>query len=242
LARESRHWGDFPQTWKQNFPDDTLHFLDAPGVGDQRHRQSPLSVAALVADMRKRWQSMAPNEPCALLSLSLGGMLGMHWTSAHAEDFVMHIAMNTSSADLGAPWERMRWGALAMLARTLLAWGPKRREAIVLHQVSNRSEVRRQQAPAWADIAADAPIQRSTAIRQLIAAARYVRPPQLAVPTLFLGSAGDRLMRPQCTLRLAEALGAPWAMHDDAGHDLPLDAAQWVCEQVRGFRNSQELR
>jgi hypothetical protein len=47
-----------------------------------------------------------------------------------------------------------------------------------------------------------------------------------------LAGAGDRLVDPTCSRRLAAAWACPLAVHPWAGHDLPLDDAQWVLDQV----------
>ncbi|MGZ5183361.1 MAG: alpha/beta fold hydrolase, partial [Ramlibacter sp.] len=71
------------------------------------------------------------------------------------------------------------------------------------------------------------------ALRQLWAAARYRapdRPP--AVPLLLLASAGDRLVHPSCSARLADRWEVPLRLHPWAGHDLPLDDPAWVLDHV----------
>ena len=40
----------------------------------------------------------------------------------------------------------------------------------------------------------------------------------------------DRLVNPHCSVRLATAWGVPHARHPWAGHDLPHDDPQWLCE------------
>jgi pimeloyl-ACP methyl ester carboxylesterase len=89
----------------------------------------------------------------------------------------------------------------------------------------------------WTVYQHEYPVRRANALRQLYSAARYRTPPvQPAVPLLILCSAGDRLVDPRCSLRLAAAWGAPVAVHSDAGHDLPLDDGAWVIAQVARWR------
>jgi hypothetical protein len=49
---------------------------------------------------------------------------------------------------------------------------------------------------------------------------------------LVLCSAADTLVDPDCSRRIAAALGASLAVHPSAGHDLPLDDGAWMAEQV----------
>ena len=77
-------------------------------------------------------------------------------------------------------------------------------------------------------------MQAANALRQLLAAARFrapARAPQR--PVLVLTSRGDRLVHTSCSEALARAWGSPLARHPGAGHDLPLDAPDWVVAQVR---------
>ncbi|HEY1225998.1 MAG TPA: alpha/beta hydrolase, partial [Ramlibacter sp.] len=49
---------------------------------------------------------------------------------------------------------------------------------------------------------------------------------------LLLGSSGDALVDPSCSMELARRWQADLRMHPWAGHDLPLDDAAWVLAQV----------
>jgi pimeloyl-ACP methyl ester carboxylesterase len=53
------------------------------------------------------------------------------------------------------------------------------------------------------------------------------------VPLLLLASRGDALVDPRCSLAIAQRWACEIAMHPWAGHDLPLDDADWVVQQVR---------
>jgi hypothetical protein len=72
-------------------------------------------------------------------------------------------------------------------------------------------------------------------VRQLYAASRFRAPASLPLPTLALGTRGDRFVDPRCTERLAAHFGLPVRWHDTAGHDLPADAPEWVIEQVSAW-------
>ena len=73
-------------------------------------------------------------------------------------------------------------------------------------------------------------------LRQLAAAARYRWSGSApAQPVLVLRSAGDRLVDPACSQRIAEAWRAGLLTHPDAGHDLPLDDGPWLAAQVAAW-------
>jgi hypothetical protein len=49
---------------------------------------------------------------------------------------------------------------------------------------------------------------------------------------LVLSSQGDRLVNPRCSARLASAWQAPHQQHPWAGHDLPHDDPDWLCQRL----------
>ena len=80
------------------------------------------------------------------------------------------------------------------------------------------------------------PVSRANALRQLLAAMRFNAPslpPQTRV--LLLTGAQDRLVDTRCSQALAAAWQCEIAVHPTAGHDLPLDDASWVAEQISRF-------
>lgn len=52
---------------------------------------------------------------------------------------------------------------------------------------------------------------------------------------LLLAGAADQLVDPESSRRLAQCWRAPLRLHPTAGHDLPLDARQWVAAQVASW-------
>jgi hypothetical protein len=52
---------------------------------------------------------------------------------------------------------------------------------------------------------------------------------------LLLRSLQDRLVNPVCSERMAEQWDWPVRTHPEAGHDLPLDDADWVIKQIQDW-------
>ena len=88
----------------------------------------------------------------------------------------------------------------------------------------------------WLQLRAQHPVSTSNGLRQLWAATRY-RAPQAKppVPMLILNALGDRLVHPSCSAALAQRWQVPLLRHPTAGHDLPLDAAPWVAQQIQAW-------
>ena len=86
---------------------------------------------------------------------------------------------------------------------------------------------------AWIRIRKTAPVSPVNAWRQLWATARFscaAQPPRC--PTLSLSSAADGLVHPHCSARVAAAWQAVHHQHPWAGHDLPHDDPDWVCQRI----------
>lgn len=244
LIREQRHWLDFPERFAAlvHGPDASPTrpvLLDLPGFGSENDAVVPPTVAGFVDDLRARLRRVVPaGEPCGIFAVSLGGMVALEWLARHPEDFVAGVVVNTSLADLSWPWERMQphnWPRVA-LAPFLSA---RARERMLLGMTRHQGDLERA-ADRYAAIAAATPPRRASAAGQLRAALRMRCPGKLAVPALVLASRGDRLVSWRCSARLAERLALPIRLHegegrDAAGHDLPLDAPDWVCAQVSGW-------
>jgi pimeloyl-ACP methyl ester carboxylesterase len=233
LARESRHWGDFPAALAQRLPDgDRVLAPDLPGNGSLHRARSPASVAGMVAAVRAALQGQGAAPPYAVVGLSLGGMAALHWAQHFPQELTACVLVNTSAAGLVPFWQRLRPANYGRLL-VLLAQDAGPREATVLRMTS-RDAVRQAQVLAhWQALARERPVSATNALRQLWAAARWrpdAQPP--AVPLLLLASQHDGLVSVRCSQALAARWNVPLQLHLQAGHDLPLDAPQWLADRI----------
>lgn len=206
--------------------------LDLPGVGTERHRPSPWSVPAIVEDLRAR----LPRDgvPMGIYAQSLGGMIALEWVSRHPDDFAQVVVCNTSARDLSSLAHRLSWFGRRTMVEALVARTALAREQLTLKLVAN-SVAGRAHAEEFAAVAVAEPVGYSVLLRQLVAAARHRAPPRVPVPLLVLASESDRMVSPACSAAIAERYSAPLAIHPGGGHDLPLDDAEWVADQIVAF-------
>lgn len=235
LSREQRHWGCALDVFRAAFPDGDVRGIDLPGTGTEHRRASPASMRGIAQDVRARWLAVraARPGPWSLLGISLGGMVSMQWVADHPEDFAQVVLANTSAADLSVPWRRMHPSVLPQLLRALVERDPLARQRRILGFTARLVPDPEAVAREWALIQEQAPVARLTVLRQLWASARFRAPPRLPIPALVLAGARDPLCDPRCPGRLAGRFGAPLEVHPQAGHDLALDAPEWLAEQVR---------
>ncbi|NYE63176.1 pimeloyl-ACP methyl ester carboxylesterase [Duganella sp. 1224] len=245
LMREQRHWGRFPGQLSQALPSATIITPDLPGNGQQHLLRSPTSVADMVefcrADLRAR--GVAP--PWSLLALSLGGMVAVEWASRYPQEIERAVLVNTSMQPYSRFHERLRWRNYPSILRLLLQGGVENQERLILRLTSNTGDAAQREGllKRWLDYQRACPVTRANALRQLWAAGRFRAPStRPAVPLLVLSSAGDRLVDPRCSANLASAWQAAHAVHLTAGHDLPLDAGEWVADEVAKWLRAGEAR
>lgn len=237
LIRQHRHWEDFPDRFQAAFPGTVVLALDLPGNGDLCDRVSPASVAGMVESVRKQLAARHVRGPVNVLALSLGAMVAIEWMERHPEDIERAVLMNTSLRGMSGLTDRLRpENYVAVLKHLLLVRDPVLRESLVLDLSTNLFRDKALLARKWADYATAHPTSRANAVRQLLAAARYSAPP--ARPhehVLLLQGLGDHIVNPVCTTRIAERWRWPLLSHPSAGHDLTLDAGDWVIDCIRGW-------
>ena len=247
LTRGAGHWGDFPARWQAAWPGCRTLVPDWPGNGTRWAERSPATVAGLTEALRQdlRAQGVAlGSEPVGVLALSLGAMVSCDWARRHPRELAAAVLVNTSLRGHSPFWQRLRPARYAgLLRRSMLPTAAEDWEQHLL-TITAPLHARRPGAAAtqadWVRLRQSQPVSRANALRQLAAALRY-RPPATppSVPLLLLSGAGDRLVHPACSAALARAWGCPLRTHPEAGHDLPLDAPDWLIEQVRHWLQAE---
>lgn len=233
LAREARHWGDFPARFRATCGGDIL-VPDLPGNGRLWAETSPTRVEDMVEACRHRLREQGKVPPYYLLGLSMGGMVAVAWARRHPEECLGVVLINTSLRPHGRLHERLHPGAMTALLR-MSATGGVERERAILELTSARAAELRHVLTDWSDWARECPVSRGNALRQLFAAARFSAPEKPEAPLLILAGARDRMVHPACSRRLAHAWNTDFALHPTAGHDLPLDDGDWVANEVRNW-------
>lgn len=237
-GREARHWGDFPATLRAALPaGDRVLSLDLPGNGVRHAETSPLHPRAMVGALRAELERLACPGPYAVLALSLGGMVAVQWAIERPQELAGCVLINSSAGGHSPFWRRLRPAAYPSLVSLLRpGLGPLERERGILALTSNHRAGDAVLAQQWADYARQYPVTSANAWRQLLAAARFRAPAAApAVPVLLVAAEADRLVDPECSRRLARCWRSPLRVHATAGHDLPLDAAAWLAEQVSAW-------
>ena len=234
LTRESGHWGTFGDRLQAHSSGATVVALDLPGNGSLWQSRSPARVETMSQWCRAELGARELQPPYHLLAISMGAMVAVDWAARAPETIAGCVLINTSLRPF-APWyRRLRPSSYLALARLALGlYRSAQREAAVLALTSGNPGAHASVLEEWNALRAAHPVSTANAMRQLIAAARFLapatRPP---VPMLVLTSACDRLVHPVCSRQLAHHWSTDLAVHPDAGHDLTLDDGDWVLAQI----------
>lgn len=235
LVRESGHWSGFLERFAAAFPEREVVPLDLPGNGVRFREPSPLSVPAMTAIVRQEFLSQRGEENY-VFALSLGAMVALSWLNKWPDDLQGAVLVNTSARGLSPPHHRLQPGNYLRILKMVLSGKPEFVERNILEMTSNDRARHNELTEAWVKIHQARPVSVANAARQLLAASRF-HPPlgKPSTPVLILNGAGDKLVNPSCSERLAKHWKLPVRVHPTAGHDLSLDAPDWVIEQLRDF-------
>ncbi|CAA0102860.1 2-succinyl-6-hydroxy-2,4-cyclohexadiene-1-carboxylate synthase [Zhongshania aliphaticivorans] len=228
LSREKAHWGNFIARCESELGW-RCHAIDLPGFGSEHHRPSPLSIAEIRQDIQQRLPS-AITEPFGIVALSLGGMVALDWLANSNGDIAAAILISTSSADCGL-LNRLKPSAVPSTLNALLSTSIQSQERAILNMVSNNKAQHTELLQQWCHIRERRPATKTNVIRQLIAASRFKSPPTdklNKVQGYFISSRADRMVSHQCSEYLATKYHYPLTLHNSAGHDLPIDDADWL--------------
>lgn len=243
LMREARHWGEFPHQLQQATGTPVVA-LDFPGNGSLNAQRSCTRVSEMAQHVRGQLRQRGVQPPYRILALSLGAMAAVAWSEQHPEEIERMVLLNTSMAPYNPFYQRLRPAHYPELLAVMLLGSAMQRERLILRLTSNLLGDAQQQATLqqWLRHAEESPVTRANMLRQLLAAARFraaAVPP--AVPVLLLAGEQDRLVNPICSHLLASGWQCPIRLHPLAGHDLALDAPDWVIAQVTAWTISRPM-
>lgn len=230
LFREQRHWGEFPALLSKSFPDADVICVDIPGAGRRNMELSPTSIESMVDKIR---EGLDGGVPVNIIAISMGGMIGLQWAEMYPDEINSVICINTSAKNHSGFYHRLRPKKYFEIVKAAFS-SVERREKAIYRLVSNRSESTKI-IDDWISYAEEYPISKTNLFRQLLAAFRFNITRPVSCRLLFISSLHDNLVSHNATEAIAEKWHAPLLVNAVAGHDIPLDDPQWLCDRVESF-------
>ncbi len=233
LIREKGHWGPFIQQLQASYPRAKISALDLPGAGEHYKGRSPLTIGAMVDEMRQDFlKAQDPSRHSHLIAISLGGMIAVEWLRRYPGDFQSATLINTSFGGVSPVFHRLKPRAFFFLLKVPFLKG-RRKEARILQLVSNNAGVFQETLAQWEVIQRERPVSLGNTLRQLLAAATFRIGNFLpSLPVTLLAATRDRMVSIECSRAIARRWRLPLREHPSGGHDLTVDDPQWVAQNI----------
>lgn len=234
LMRSQFHWKNFPELLKKELQLASVQTVELPGNGLLCAQETPASIDKAVEKMRNQI-SRANNDGFGIVGISLGGMLATRWAQLFPHE-VSHLVLINSSSKLSSFNRRLKPANYAGVMWHLLFGDPAASEEFILQKTSNSEKLWRLQLAENAEFFKAHPLSALNFLRQLKLAGQtdFTEVPQAA--KLILTSKADRLVSYECSEKISQLWSCAIHCHETAGHDLPLDDAEWLVKKIKnGF-------
>ncbi|MCR9203722.1 MAG: alpha/beta hydrolase [Halobacteriovoraceae bacterium] len=237
LAREARHWGEFPSMIEDSFSGTKVHFLELPGVGSKVNSPAHPNIKEYTNELRLEWLDLKDQNPgpWGLVAISMGGMIGMDWCARFPHDMNALVLVNSSGGNLSPPHHRFSPSAISTVLKLFFKEDYEEREEAILKLTTRILQPTKELINRYASYSAESPIKRKDFLMQMFAAGRFKVPTELKQQMLILAAKDDKLASFKCSQAIARHFSRIYTLHESAGHDLPLDDPEWIIEQMKGF-------
>lgn len=241
LGREQQHWGSLPAILSAHFPDAKIETPDLAGSGILKDLSSPLKLENYIHSLTKQIDTLQPindsNNMTVLIGLSFGAMIALHWYAKKSEKF-SHLLLINSSSQLSHFYDRINLSSVIPQLSSLLSNDTQASEVARYKLTCNKMPIDASVINEWVNIQQQHPVKWRNLIKQLVAASLFTPPKQeqlndkkKANITIF-ASENDQLVNVCCSEKLAQYYEVAIVYHPWAGHDLPQDDPQWLCDQL----------
>lgn len=254
--RHHGHWFCFEKELAKYFQSKPIrsplqvHTIDLLGNGQFCHYESPKRIVQQSRHLQAQIREADQGGPIYIIAVSMSSLVALealHSTACthsevglceveHWHDRVAGMVLiNPSARGLSTVFERLRPHAWPTLVKQIAWLRPKQLERDLVKLTVNNQRLCSLIIKQNQFFLQDFPISKRNALNQLISAARFTLnnfPDIFPKAVLVLSSQGDHLVAWTCGARLAHRLGAHFALHPNAGHDLTTDASAWVLDQI----------
>jgi alpha-beta hydrolase superfamily lysophospholipase len=242
LVREKEHWGDFKVQIESAFPNANIITPEIQGVGQFIDITSPDNFDEMIEFMRKNHIECFDNDQeNILMAMSLGGMITRRWIELHQKDFKKIILVNTSFKGINPLFHRLKPACIVNFLKIFATPGIENRERTIVKMVSNNNTNHEKIIKNWIEIQNKRPVKRASFINQIKAALTF-SPAQTwpsNIPLLILAGKMDRLCSVESSKKIHKVWGGELALHETAGHDLPIDDAPWMIEKIKNWLKAE---
>jgi pimeloyl-ACP methyl ester carboxylesterase len=233
LTRETRHWRGLPEKYQAKYPEHKVTSIDLPGAGEFYHMTSPANLDEYVEFLRAECKRRNLGGKLGLIGISMGGMIALRWGELYPDEVEKIYVINTSARNLSSAAERFNLKELKTLFKIFTTKDLYQKEEMTLKLTTEEFKITSDVVNDFVSIQKNSPVSKRSGINQLWAASRFKITSAPSVPVIVVSGLKDRLVAASCSKKLAELIKAPLITHPTAGHDLPLDAPDWLLSELR---------
>lgn len=233
LVRSQFHWKKFGETLKEKLQFDDVQTLELPGNGFLYQKKTPADIFEAIKQLRSQ-VNFDSGQSLGIIGISLGGMLATQWALSFPQE-VSHLVLINSSSSLSPYYERMRPQNYLSLIKQLIFYSPSRMEKFILNTTSNNLNKWNSQLQENIEFLQQHPTNFINFFNQLKLASQTDFSQVPKAKKLILTSKADQLVSYKCSELIAKNWSCDIFYHESAGHDLPLDDADWVTEKLQVF-------
>lgn len=230
LIRSRYHWKSFSEQLKEQLGADSVECVELFGNGYLHDKTTPDNIEDAIKHFET--QIDASSQPTGLIGISLGGMLAAKWAQLHSKKFT-HLVLINSSSSLSPFYHRLSPAQYVNIVKNLVLNDPPALEEFILRITSNNEKIWKLHLKDNIEFLQNNPVKILNFIRQLKLSTQVNFNDSPGCQKLILTSKNDRLVNFNCSAAIARAWNCNIRYHEKAGHDLPLDDATWVIEQIR---------
>ncbi|KMT63682.1 alpha/beta hydrolase [Catenovulum maritimum] len=230
LMREQAHWKSFIEKLSIQQKLYPVIAIDIAGNGTECKRNSFTTISACRQDIQVRFNTKYPNcKKIILIGISMGGMIALDWAKNEPNKIIKLCVLNTSAANLVPFYLRLNLAKITDLIKIII--DHKSREKTILNLTSNVYKNNDCIIECWNKIQDRRPVSRLNIFRQIYAAARF-KADSVNVDCLIIACRKDKLVDYQASVKLAKLLSCKLVINDTAGHDIALDAPDFLLDQI----------
>ncbi len=234
LTRASFHWLGFENKFKEHFNLKDVFAIDLAGNGTLHEEASNTNIDQAVDQLRSCIpESILKSKKVGLFTISMGGMIGTRWAEMYPDEVSHLVLVNSSFSSLSPFYRRLRISNYPQLIKNFVIATPEKMENFIMSTTSNYEEKWKPHLNEIINFHKKHPVTAANFIRQLKMAGNTDFRTKPKSEVLILSSEKDRLVHYTCSQDIARSWGnAQIEVHPTAGHDLPLDAAEWIFEMI----------
>lgn len=231
LTRGNIHWGDFIQLL-QSKTDFNCVCLEIPGNGLKSDLTTPIDPTVLVDELRSELKLKIDCIHYHLCGISLGGMVAMKWAEIYSEEVISTVVINSSLKQLSPFYERLIPKNYLKLFSLFFLRDTYKIESSILDLTSNNESRKTKFIDNYSDFLKTHPFRIKNLFLQFVLANNIFVNFSKINHLFVIYSEQDHLVNQKCSIAIAKINNAKFKSHPSAGHDLPLDEPDWLCNII----------